>query len=315
MKLSEFAVVSILTLAMAATLVACGSDATESEGQSEAAVESSDVIDDSAEADEPGEVVIAGVWSRRPAPGQTTVAVYAEVTNGTDEDRRLVSASSSATERVELHETVFDDNGVATMEARDDGFVVPAGGVLRFEPGGAHVMLRDMDADAIGSTIDVVFVFDDGESIEATAEVRADAPAGDHTDHDHADSDATADADADADHDHADSDATADADADADHDHADSDATAETLDLDVTALHHVDDELSAGTLDVDAQRAVVADYIAELEALEPAEDSGATELLDLLRELDGALEQQDLAASAVLAKRAHIIAHALVPHS
>lgn len=90
----------------------------------------------------------------------------------------------------------------------------------------------------------------------------------------------------------------------ADHDHADGP-------LDVEALHDLDDELAAGTLDPVAQRAVVADYITQVEELKPATGSAEAELLKLLQDLDAALAAGDVATAAPLATRAHDAAHEL----
>lgn len=133
---------------------------------------------------------------------------------------------------------------------------------------------------------------DSTDASTADAEHDQDHASDTMADHDHG-SDTTA-----ADHDHG-SDASS-----AEHDHADGP-------LDVEALHDLDDELASGTLDATAQRAVVADYITQVEALKPAAGSPEADLLKLLQDLDAALAAGDLTKAAPLAAQAHDAAHEL----
>lgn len=141
--------------------------------------------------------------------------------------------------------------------------------------------------------------------------VTTDSPATDGADD-------TTDASTTGDHDHAadDQDHGADTTA-ADHDHgADSGSGAADHDhaggaLDVEALHDLDDELATGKLDATAQRAIVADYIAQVEEMKPTAGSPEADLLKLLQDLDAALAAGDLAKAAPLAAQAHDAAHEL----
>lgn len=78
-------------------------------------------------------------------------AVYFTVHNRSDHDDRLVAVEAGGTigdgAGAQLHETVLED-GVSRMRARPEGFAVPAGEDLRFEPGGPHVMLTGLDMPA-----------------------------------------------------------------------------------------------------------------------------------------------------------------------
>ncbi len=85
----------------------------------------------------------------------------------------IVSASSSVTDSVELHETIMGDDGAMQMVERGkEGFVVPAGGEFAFEPGGPHVMILDIDPATYPDEIEVTFTFDGVEPLTFTAEVR-----------------------------------------------------------------------------------------------------------------------------------------------
>jgi copper(I)-binding protein len=59
------------------------------------------------------------------------------------------------------------------MQEKEGGYEIAAGETLTFEPGGAHIMLLDIDAATYPESVDVTLTFDDGSSIDFTAEVRA----------------------------------------------------------------------------------------------------------------------------------------------
>jgi copper(I)-binding protein len=128
---------------------------------------------DDAASESAGEIAVADAWSRQPVSGQPTTAVYAVVSNPTNADITIVAASSPITDRVELHETVENDDGTMTMREMDDGFVVPAGGDFTFESGGPHIMLFDIDADTYPTDqVEITLDFDGADSITFDAEVR-----------------------------------------------------------------------------------------------------------------------------------------------
>ena len=58
------------------------------------------------------------------------------------------------------------------MQEVPEGFVVPAGGSFSLEPGGAHIMLIDIDPADIVGTIDVTMIFDDGTEVTVGAPVK-----------------------------------------------------------------------------------------------------------------------------------------------
>lgn len=70
-------------------------------------------------------------------------AIYFTVMNGTAQADRLTAVESEVAASVTLHESV-NDNNVVRMEARPDGFALPAGGAVALAPGGKHVMLMNL---------------------------------------------------------------------------------------------------------------------------------------------------------------------------
>lgn len=76
-------------------------------------------------------------------PGATNTAGYLVITNNSDEDVTLVSASSSIAKRVEFHQHLHQ-GGLMKMIKLDD-VTVPAKDKVVFESGGLHIMFLDVD--------------------------------------------------------------------------------------------------------------------------------------------------------------------------
>lgn len=86
-------------------------------------------------------------------------AVYLTVVNGTGVPDQLVSAASPLAATVEFHETI-NDNGILRMQPQPDGFEIPAGGSLAFQPGGKHIMLVELSQPlAIGDIVELTLNF------------------------------------------------------------------------------------------------------------------------------------------------------------
>jgi copper(I)-binding protein len=119
-----------------------------------------------------GDLTVTDAWVRQPAEGQTTSAAYGTITNDGDTDVTLVGASVPFDATVEIHETLMGEDGTMTMQEREDGFVVPAGGTFVLEPGGPHIMMIDVDPADIVDSVEVTMIFDDGTELTVTAPVR-----------------------------------------------------------------------------------------------------------------------------------------------
>ncbi|MGA9278482.1 copper chaperone PCu(A)C [Ilumatobacter sp.] len=175
-NISRLAVSAALVAALG--LTACGSD----DSASTDTTASTDATDEAAETTG---VTMNDAWSRQPAEGQTTSAVYGVLTNDTEETLTAVSATSSVSDDVQLHEVIMNDDDTMTMQEKDGGFEVASGESVTFEPGGAHIMLLDIDPATYPDSVDVTLTFDNGTSIEFVAEVRSldDDAMGDDMDH------------------------------------------------------------------------------------------------------------------------------------
>lgn len=87
-----------------------------------------------------------------------TGGVFMEITNPSDTDDRLVSASSDVAEKVELHSHVASADGVMRMIAVPEGFPIPARHGHNLARGGDHIMLMGLtrklaDGDVITLTL------------------------------------------------------------------------------------------------------------------------------------------------------------------
>ncbi len=84
-------------------------------------------------------ITVQNPWSRQALDGNNGAA-FMTIKNNSAQDDRLVSATSSIAETVEIHETI-EENGVMRMVHQPDGFPLPAGATLELKPGGKHIML------------------------------------------------------------------------------------------------------------------------------------------------------------------------------
>lgn len=131
-----------------------------------------------------GEVTVSDLWARPPAPGQTNGVLYGTITNDTGDAVTFIGASVGDVARTELHESTMTD-GVMSMQARPDGFVIEAGESLVLEPGGPHVMLREASSDDFPTDdLAATFTFGSGDEVVGVAAVETLTLDADDADHD-----------------------------------------------------------------------------------------------------------------------------------
>lgn len=112
-------------------------------------------------------------------PAGPNAALYFTATS--DNGDRLLSASTAEAASVQLHETRMDSDGTMAM-VPVDVMEIPAGGELKLEPGGLHLMLLDAESFTEGSEIEVTLVWENAG--EQTYSIEVVAP-GDTMGHDH----------------------------------------------------------------------------------------------------------------------------------
>lgn len=141
---------------LTAPLVACGSDDADTDAADTTQTEAAVTVDDA--------------WVKA-TEGEMTGS-FGVISNSGDTDLTVVSATTTASDRTELHEVVMID-GEMKMTEKDEGFVVPAGGEHVLEPGADHVMVMDLQEPiAAGDSIDVTLVLDDGSEVTYSAQAR-----------------------------------------------------------------------------------------------------------------------------------------------
>ncbi|HEX7873760.1 MAG TPA: copper chaperone PCu(A)C [Sphingobium sp.] len=112
---------------------------------------------------------------------ETPSAGYFTVHAG-DDPVTLRDVTTEAAVRVEMHDSVMK-NGMMSME-KLDSIDIPAKGVLKFEPGGHHLMLWNLNpAVAATGKVTLTLLFSNGDRILVDAVVQKTgepAPAHDH---------------------------------------------------------------------------------------------------------------------------------------
>jgi hypothetical protein len=147
-----------LVLFTAVALAGCSSSGTTEPGT------------DGPETDGPaGESVqVTDAWVKAADSGMT--GAFGELENTGDSDVTVVSITSPASTRLELHETVENETGEMVMREKEGGFTIRAAGSLTLEPGGNHIMLMDLvDPVQAGDEVTFTLGFSDGSSLEFTA--------------------------------------------------------------------------------------------------------------------------------------------------
>ena len=110
-------------------------------------------------------MLIEGAAIRAVLPSGPTAAGYMQITNHAALDDMILAAHSASAERIELHDTVEDADGVMRMVHLADGIEIDAGETVTFAPGGLHLMF-----------IGLTEPFEPGTEIEITIEFMFAAP-------------------------------------------------------------------------------------------------------------------------------------------
>lgn len=116
-----------------------------------------------------------------PLPGQTTGVAFLRLDNHGEGDR-LLSVTSVASDRVELHTTMTEDD-IMRMR-RVDGIDVPHGKAVELKSGGDHIMMFNA-AMALGDEVVLTLDFETADDLTVVAPViaRGDSGHGSHSGH------------------------------------------------------------------------------------------------------------------------------------
>jgi copper(I)-binding protein len=112
---------------------------------------------------------VSPVQASDPVAGASQLVL--EIVNTGDGDDRLVGADTPAALAVEVHRTEVSADGRAVMRLLDE-VELPAGGTVRFRPGGLHLMVVVPDGSVVvGGTFEVTLRFERSAPLTVTATV------------------------------------------------------------------------------------------------------------------------------------------------
>lgn len=118
-----------------------------------------------------GKIALDNGWARPGSKGEKSAA-YLTITNGTASDDTLVGISSEAAEKVELHESIENDDGTFSMQpAGRQG--ISSGNSLQLVPGGMHLMLINTNRElAAGDSLTLSLQFKNAGTSTVTVPVK-----------------------------------------------------------------------------------------------------------------------------------------------
>jgi copper(I)-binding protein len=153
------------------------------------------------------DVTIENAWARTTAAGQTTGAIYFDLTVAEDDTLVGASVPASVAADAQVHEVVMADmsgddmsgdemsgdmsgdemsgdemsgddmSGAMTMRELTDGLPLTGGETVAFEPGGYHIMLIDVAQPLeVGDEIELTLDFANADDQTITVEVAESAP-------------------------------------------------------------------------------------------------------------------------------------------
>jgi periplasmic copper chaperone A len=116
-------------------------------------------------------IVVRDAWARVPQPSKMETALYMVIENHSPQKRAVVSASSDAAGKVEMHQMRMDGRIMIMTPVAE--IAIPARGKASLSPNGFHMMMyRLKTRPTAGDTLNVVLKLDDGTAVPVTATVR-----------------------------------------------------------------------------------------------------------------------------------------------
>jgi copper(I)-binding protein len=109
---------------------------------------------------------------RATSAGAVTSAAYFDITNSSAETQRLIGASTTVAERVEIH-TMSMDGGVMRMRSIGAIDIAP-GATVELRPGGLHLMLIALRKPMrLGEMVPMILQFAGGKTVDVDFQVEA----------------------------------------------------------------------------------------------------------------------------------------------
>ena len=124
-------------------------------------------------------VTVSEPWAAITPAGAKVGAGYFTVVNPGAAADKLIGVASARAKSVELHEMKMD-GAMMSMRPVPGGVEIPAGGTVKFAPGGYHLMFMDIDAPFTeGQEVPVTLTFEKTGAVEVSLKVAAAGHAGD----------------------------------------------------------------------------------------------------------------------------------------
>lgn len=128
-----------------------------------------------------GDLVISQAWSRATPGGAKVAGGYLTIENKGSAPDKLVAVTAEIAGKTEVHEMAMD-NGVMKMRPLNKGLVIEPGKIVKFAPGGYHLMLQDLKGPfKEGEKVPVTLEFEKAGKVAVSLDVQgvgAQAPGG-----------------------------------------------------------------------------------------------------------------------------------------
>ncbi|VVT30643.1 Copper metallochaperone, bacterial analog of Cox17 protein [Marinobacter salarius] len=116
-------------------------------------------------------ITINHPWSRPTPPGVPMGVGYMVITNHSDSDITLTSATTPRAKSVSIHESTMTD-GTMSMRPLKGGLTIPAGETVELKPHSYHMMLEKLDGPLKeGERVPLTVSFDGAETMEVKLKV------------------------------------------------------------------------------------------------------------------------------------------------
>lgn len=124
--------------------------------------------------DEAGEgIAIAHSYARANGASAKAGGAFMVIKNFTDEDDRLIAATSNVSKKAEIHTHTVDASGLTVMGPLEGGLAVPAHSQVELKRGGHHVMMMGLTQSLNdGDMVTLTLIFE--KAGEVTVEIPVD---------------------------------------------------------------------------------------------------------------------------------------------
>lgn len=131
-------------------------------------------------------IMIHDAYARSGGKMAKSGAAFMQIMNHSDSDDRLIAVTSDEAQRVELHTHMEMGDGIMKMMEVEEGFAIPAHGMIQLARGGDHVMFMGLvEGWEHGDVLAVTLTFENAGDIQIDIPVdleRKDAMAHGHGD-------------------------------------------------------------------------------------------------------------------------------------